>query len=115
MLTFSFHIYPKRSPPWNTKDRKELFKQIREIPIRAPKHVTTLTGDFMLGLPQRSPSKRLGARADAKELILYPQQDVYVERQRPTWSYRTSILQVGKMDNAGSEYRNTYRAGNDDL
>ena len=41
----------------------------------------------------------------AKTLTLYPRQDVYVEKQRPTWSYRTSILQVGKTDSPDSEYR----------
>ena len=41
----------------------------------------------------------------AKELVLYPRQDVYVEKQRPTWSYRTSILQVGKTDAPDAEYR----------
>lgn len=45
------------------------------------------------------------ASAAAKQLILYPRQDVYVEKQRPTWSYRTSILQVGKTDSPSSEYR----------
>ena len=39
-----------------------------------------------------------------KQIILYPRQDVYVEEQRPTWSYRTAILQVGKADGS-SEYR----------
>ena len=60
------------APPWNTKDRKELFKQIREIPIRVPRHVSKDTGDFMLGLLQRNPSKRLGAQGDAKQLIAAP-------------------------------------------
>ena len=40
-----------------------------------------------------------------KELVLFPRQDVYVEKQRPTWSYRTSILQVGKTDAPDAEYR----------
>ena len=40
-----------------------------------------------------------------KQLVLFPRQDVYVEKQRPTWSYRTSILQVGKTDSPESEYR----------
>ena len=40
-----------------------------------------------------------------KQVVLYPRQDVYVEKQRPTWSYRTSILQVGKTDSPDSEYR----------
>ena len=39
-----------------------------------------------------------------KQLSIYPRQDVYVERQRPTWSYRTAILQVGKAQGE-SEYR----------
>ena len=52
-----------------------------------------------------TPFRYLWTDVHAKELILYTRQDVYVERQRPTWSYRTSILQVGKMDNAASEYR----------
>ena len=45
------------------------------------------------------------ALASAKELTLYPRQDVYVEKQRPTWSYRTGVLQVGKTDSDSSEYR----------
>ena len=43
--------------------------------------------------------------ASAKELIVYPSQDVYVEKLRPSWSYRTSVLQVGRSDSPGSEYR----------
>ena len=45
------------------------------------------------------------ASALGKELIVYPRHDVYVEKQRPSWSYRTSVLQVGKMDGPTSEYR----------
>ena len=42
----------------------------------------------------------------AKQVSVYPRQDVYVEHQRPTWSYRTAILQVGKAQDGGaSEYR----------
>ena len=37
-------------------------------------------------------------------MVIYPRQDVYVERNRPTWSYRTAILQVGKAQGE-SEYR----------
>ena len=33
-----------------------------------------------------------------KQVIVHPRHDVYVERARPTWSYRTAILQVGKAD-----------------
>lgn len=41
-----------------------------------------------------------------KPLVLFPRQDVYVEQQRPTWSYRTAVLQVGKTDSPqSSEYR----------
>ena len=49
----------------------------------------------------------LAAPALGKELVVYPRQDVYVEKQRPTWSYRTAILQVGKSDASddASEYR----------
>ena len=46
----------------------------------------------------------LAAATSAKEISIYPRQDVYVERERPTWSYRTAVLQVGK-DGASSEYR----------
>jgi len=46
------------------------------------------------------------ATCAAKEVTLFARQDAYVERQRPTWSYRTSILQVGKLDGvADAEYR----------
>ena len=42
----------------------------------------------------------------AKQISIYPRQDVYVEQQRPTWSYRTAVLQVGKAQDGGdSEYR----------
>ena len=34
-----------------------------------PRHVTKLTGEFILALLQRNPSKRLGARSDARELM----------------------------------------------
>ena len=42
----------------------------------------------------------------AKQISIYPRQDTYVESQRPTWSYRTAVLQVGKsQDGSASEYR----------
>jgi hypothetical protein len=41
----------------------------------------------------------------AKQVIVHPRNDVYVEKARPTWSYRTAILQVGKADGDDSEYR----------
>ena len=42
----------------------------------------------------------------AKQISIYPRQDTYVESQRPTWSYRTAVLQVGKAQDGGaSEYR----------
>ena len=44
--------------------------------------------------------------AAAKQVSIYPRQDVYVEKERPTWSYRTAILQVGRaQDGTASEYR----------
>jgi len=52
------------------QDRKELFKQIREIPIKVPRHVSKGTGDFMLGLLTRNPSRRLGATGDAKQIMV---------------------------------------------
>ncbi len=60
------------SPPWNTKDRKELFKQIREIQIKIPRHISSETGEFILALLNRNPSKRLGAQGDAKQIKVYP-------------------------------------------
>lgn len=56
------------APPWKTKDRKELFKQIREVAVEAPKHASGPAGDLMLGLLNRNPSKRLGAMGDAKQV-----------------------------------------------
>lgn len=56
------------SPPWNTKDRKELFKQIREMPINIPRHASKETAEFIIGLLQRNPSKRLGSQGDAAQL-----------------------------------------------
>ena len=41
----------------------------------------------------------------AKEVNLPTRQDVYVEKQRPLWSYRTSILQVGRAGSPAAEYR----------
>ena len=67
LLDFLFSSFPLQPPP-PLQDRKELFKQIREIPIRVPRHVSNETGDFMLGLLHRNPSKRLGATGDAKQL-----------------------------------------------
>jgi len=66
-FAFFFPLFFLISPP-PYQDRKELFKQIREIPIRVPRHVSTETGDFMLGLLHRNPSKRLGATGDAAQL-----------------------------------------------
>jgi serine/threonine protein kinase len=50
------------------QDRKELFKQIREMPINVPRHASKETADFIHGLLQRNPSKRLGSHGDATQL-----------------------------------------------
>lgn len=47
----------------------------------------------------------LAGVAVAKQVVIHPRQDVYVEKARPTWSYRTAILQVGKADGEDAEYR----------
>jgi len=55
-------------PPWTTKDRKELFMQIRELPIQLPGHVSVGAKELILGLLDRNPARRLGAHGDAKEI-----------------------------------------------
>ena len=55
-------------PPYYSRERLELFENIKHGPLMMPKHITPEAKSFIRGCLQRIPSKRLGAINDAREL-----------------------------------------------
>ena len=54
--------------PWYDKDRRELFRLLKEAPLDVPKHVSAPAAKLLRRLLDRDPLGRLGAAAGASEI-----------------------------------------------
>jgi serine/threonine protein kinase len=59
-------------PPWYSRDRAVLFKQLRSAPLQIPEYISDEAASLLRGLLQRNPSKRVGSRQGIQEAKGHP-------------------------------------------
>jgi serine/threonine protein kinase len=60
-------------PPYFSSNKDQMFKNIKEGPLRMPERLGKDTKDFIIKLLNKNPAKRLGAgKKDAEELKTHP-------------------------------------------
>lgn len=59
-------------PPFYNENRKEMFRMIKETPLKNDRKIQGDLKNLLLGLLEKDPNKRLGTVQGAKEIIDHP-------------------------------------------